>query len=169
MREKGYDHYPNKERIVKRLLLILGATVAAGGVAAAPAVAGLTDNPSFSHQIPVRAPSQAQTPLLIDDHGRDGGTPTALSTAQPSRSAHPEPGDDRGGISRHVEPGDDRGGATRSAEPGDDRGGASAQPTDDRGGSTRHAEPGDDHGGSTANPAPGDDRGGSSGHGGGDG
>ena len=91
MREKGYDQHQNKERIVKRLLLILAATVAAGGVAAAPAVAGLTDNPSFSHQIPVRAPSQAQVPLLIDDHGRDGGTPTAT----PSRSGHPEPGDDR--------------------------------------------------------------------------
>src|SRR3954451_18918097 len=130
MREKGYDHYPNKERIVKRLLLILGATVAAGGVAAAPAVAGLTDNPSFSHQIPVRAPSQAQTPLLIDDHGRDGGAATATA----SRSAHPEPGDDRTTSTRIPEPGDDRGGVIRHTEPGDDRGGAS-----------QSAEPGDDH------------------------
>ena len=101
----------HKERIVKRLLLILGATVAAGGVAAAPAVAGLAGNPSFSHQIPVRAPSQAQPPQLVDDHGRDEATTTV--PAVPSRSTHPEPGDDRSGATRHPEPGDDRGGATR--------------------------------------------------------
>jgi hypothetical protein len=165
---------------VKRLLLILGATVAAGGVAAAPAVAGLAGNPSFSHQIPVRAPSQAQPPQLVDDHGRDGATATL--SAVPTRSAHPEPGDDRNGASRHSEPGDDRGGATQNAEPGDDRGGATQnpepgddrasqnpEPGDDRGGASQHAEPRDDHGSPTANPAPGDDRGGNGGHGGGDG
>lgn len=144
---------------MKRLLLILGVTVAASGVAAAPAVAGLAGNPSFSHQLPVRVPSQAQSPQLIDDR------------TAPTRSATPEPGDDRGGATRHPEPGDDRNSTTRQAEPGDDRSGATGQPEpgDDRGGVTQHAEPRDDHGNPTAHPAPGDDRGGRGGHGGGDG
>jgi hypothetical protein len=46
---------------MKRLLLILAAIVATGGIAATPAVAGLAGNPSFSHQIPVPVPSQAAT------------------------------------------------------------------------------------------------------------
>lgn len=152
-------HSNHRERIVKRLLLILGATVAAGGVAAAPAVAGLAGNPSFSHQIPVRAPSQAQQPQLVDDHGRDG---SAVPSGVPARSAVPT-------RSAHSEPGDDRGGTVRSAEPGDDRMAREPEPSDDRGGVTQHAEPRDDHGSPTANPAPGDDRGGEGGHGGGDG
>src|SRR4051812_47630189 len=94
-RERFHDHHNHQERIVKRLLLILAATVAASGVAAAPAVAGLAGNPSFSHQLPVRAPSQAQLPRLADDHGRDGLAPTPAPT--PSRSAQLEPGDDRSG------------------------------------------------------------------------
>jgi len=81
---------------MKRLLLILAAIVVTGGIAAAPAVAGLAGNPSFSHQIPVPAPSKAQ---------------------------HPSFADDRGGLTPHAEPGDDRGGATPHAEPSDDHGG----------------------------------------------
>ena len=121
---------------MKRLLLILAAIVATGGIAATPAVAGLAGNPSFSHQIPVPVPSQAQSPQFADDHGRDGTVPTA----SPSPTRHAEPGDDRGGATRQAEPGDDRGG---------DRSGAatSAEPGDDRGGATGHGEPGDDHGG----------------------
>jgi hypothetical protein len=119
---------------MKRLVLISASVLAAGGIAATPAVAGLAGNPSFSHQIPVRVPSQAQSPRLVDDHGGDvRSTPTAIHKS----------------TSRHAEPGDDRGGASRSAEPGDDRGGLSshAEQGDDRGGSSRAAEPGDDSGG----------------------
>jgi hypothetical protein len=108
---------------MKRLLLILAAVVATGGIAATPAVAGLAGNPSFSHQIPVPVPSQAQSPRFADDHGRDGAVP----------AASPSP-------TRHAEPGDDHGGATRPAEPGDDRAG-------DRASAAASAEPGDDHGG----------------------
>jgi len=105
---------------MKRLLLILAAIVATGGIAATPAVAGLAGNPSFSHQIPVPVPRSAQSPQFADDHGRDGAVPTA----SPSPTRHAEPGDDRGGSgSGHAEPGDDRGGATGHGEPGDDHGG----------------------------------------------
>jgi len=105
---------------MKRLLLILAAIVATGGIAATPAVAGLAGNPSFSHQIPVPVPSQAQSPQFADDHGRDGTVPAA----SPSPTRHAEPGDDRGGSgSGHAEPCDDRGGATGHGEPGDDHGG----------------------------------------------
>jgi uncharacterized sporulation protein YeaH/YhbH (DUF444 family) len=108
---------------MKRLLLIAAGVIAAGGVAAAPAVAGLTDNPSFSRQIPIRVPSQVQAPQLVDDHGAH--VRLAPTSTRTQTSAHNvEPGDDRGGSTRHVEPGDDRGGATRHVEPGDDRGGS---------------------------------------------
>jgi hypothetical protein len=108
---------------MKRLLLILAAIVATGGIAAAPAVAGLAGNPSFSHQIPVPVPSQAQAPQFADDHARDR-TVTAATTSPTSRStSHAEPGDDRGGATAHAEPGDDRGGVNGHAEPGDDHGG----------------------------------------------
>ncbi|HYU65415.1 MAG TPA: hypothetical protein VEK09_01575 [Jatrophihabitantaceae bacterium] len=109
---------PPKERILQRGLIISAVALAAVGLAAAPAVAGLAGNPSFSHQLPVHVPSQARAPQLVDDHGRDD--------ARPSKSSEPEPGDDRGGASSEPEPGDDRGGATSSeSEPGDDRGSGS--------------------------------------------
>ena len=105
---------------MKRLLLILAAIVATGGIAATPAVAGLAGNPSFSHQIPVPVPSQAQSPQFADDHGHDGTVPTA----SPSPTRHAEPGDDRGGVTATAEPGDDHGGSgSGHAEPGDDHGG----------------------------------------------
>jgi hypothetical protein len=94
---------------MKRLLLILAAIAATGGIAATPAVAGLAGNPSFSHQIPVPVPSQAQSPRFADDHGRDG-TVTAASASPSSRPSRAEPGDDHGGAARHAEPGDDHGG-----------------------------------------------------------
>ena len=110
---------------MKRMLLILAAITVAGGIAAAPAVAGLAGNPSFGHQIPVPVPSKAKQPQFADDHGRDGAGPASAPAAgaTPSGSAHPEPGDDRGGLTPHAEPGDDRGGLTPHAEPTDDRGG----------------------------------------------
>jgi hypothetical protein len=135
---------------MKRLLLILAGVVVAGGVAATPAVAGLAGNPSFSHEIAVRVPSAAKTPVFADDHGHHRAPTTPAAT----------PADDRGGRTPHAEPGDDRGDASPHAEPTDDRGGASphAEPGDDRGGQAPHAEPGDDGGHS-----------GSGGHGGGHG
>jgi len=119
---------------MKRMVLILAGVVVAGGVAATPAVAGLAGNPSFSHEIPVPAPSAAKTPLFADDQVRSGATV--------------KPADDHGGQTRHAEPGDDRGGQAPHAEPGDDRGGQAphVEPGDDRGGVTTAAEPGDDHG-----------------------
>jgi hypothetical protein len=125
-----------KELPMKRLL-IASAVVTAALATATPAVAGLAGNPSFSHKLPVRVPSQAQV-VKFDDHN--------------SRSS--EAGDDRGShsspvvsatVSRSPEPGDDRGGV--NPEPGDDRGGVSPEPGDDRGGASRSPEPGDDHGG----------------------
>jgi len=136
---------------MKALLLISAGIVAAGAVAA-PAFAGLNDNPSFSHQIPIRVPTQAQVQPLADDHGSDS-RPAPSPTAVRTPPRHAEPGDDHGGDraqgSREPEPGDDRGSDTTHAEPGDDRGSDTthAEPGDDRGSDTTHAEPGDDHGG----------------------
>jgi hypothetical protein len=128
---------------MKRVLLIVAGVVAAGGIAATPAVAGIAGNPSFSHEIPVPVPSAAKAPVFADDHGPHArpSSPAATRTA-----ATP---DDRGGQRPHAEPTDDRGGATPHIEPGDDRGGATPhiEPGDDRGGATPHAEPGDDRGG----------------------
>jgi hypothetical protein len=138
---------------MKRLLLISAGVLAACGVAAAPAVAGLTDNPSFSHQIPIRVPSQANLPRLADDHGTDVPSPT--STIRPSRSL--EPGDDRGSSSREAEPGDDRGSST---EPGDDRGGNSGSGSSGSGS-------GSGSGGSGSGGSGSDDNGGDGGSGGG--
>jgi hypothetical protein len=143
---------------VKRILLISAAAVAAGGIAATPAIAGLAGNSSFSHQIPVRVPSQAHAPQLVDDHSDGPGTVHARPSATPSR--HPEPGDDRGGSRRTAEPGDDRGATSHEPEPGDDhRGSASSEPGDDRGGSRGEPEPGDDRSASSSEPEPGDDHG----------
>jgi hypothetical protein len=110
---------------MKRLLLILAAIVATGGIAAAPAVAGLAGNPSFSHQIPVPVPSKAQPPSFADDHGHAAAADIPASAVSKATAAHPEPGDDRGGATAttHAEPGDDHGGATPHAEPSDDHGG----------------------------------------------
>jgi hypothetical protein len=119
---------------MQRGLIISAVALAAVGLAAAPAVAGLAGNPSFSHQLPVHVPSQARAPQLVDDHGHDG--------ARPSKSSEPEPGDDRGGATSEPEPGDDRGGATSGEpEPGDDHGGATnsaSEPGDDSGSGSGH-------------------------------
>ncbi len=144
---------------MKRLLLISAGVLAAGSVAAAPGVAGLTHNPSFSHQIPIRVPSQVHLPQLVDDHGADITAPT--STNRTSRSA--EPGDDRGSSPRKAEPGDDRGSSPRKAEPGDDRGSSprKADPGDDRGSSGSSGESGSGGSGSDDNGGHGGSRSGS--------
>jgi hypothetical protein len=110
---------------VRRILLIAAALIAAGMLAATPAIAGLAGNPSFSHDLPVDVPSQAKSPQLADDDHH--GSPTATVTPAPSSA-------------RHLEPGDEHGSATESAEPGDEHGSA-----------TTHVEPGDDHGSATEN------------------
>ena len=125
---------------MKRLVIVLVAAVAAGGIAAAPALAGLRGNPSFSQQIPVPAPSQAKQPSFpADDHG--------------GLVSHPEPGDDHGDATQEIEPGDDHSDATEVIEPGDDHGGLVRHPElgDDHGSLRPHSAPSDDH----------DDRGGS--------
>jgi hypothetical protein len=113
-------------------LLIVAAVTAASCAAAVPAFAGLSNNPSFSHRIPVTVPSQAQL-VHFDDHGRAlDDSPTA--TVPRARTSTPKP--------THSEaPGDRRGDPTR-VEPGDDRG-TETEPDDDRGTVT---EPGDDRG-----------------------
>jgi hypothetical protein len=130
-------------------LIGVAAVVAAGALAAAPAVLGLAGNRSFSEQLPVRPPAHARV--------LDLRSPTA--PAIPSRTAHEvtsvAPGadhsrsrDDR----RGVQPPDDRRQSTSTADrresgstddhsrdpdrASDDRQvrpGASAQPEDDRG------------------------------------
>src|SRR4051812_50123648 len=90
---------------MNRLFLLTAAALTAPGLAAAPAVAGLAHNPSFSHQLPVRAPSGAQAVELGDDSAltvpsstaSSRPTPTASPSATPSRSRTAEPGDDHGG------------------------------------------------------------------------
>src|SRR5579871_3095984 len=149
--DKGRVRYALTESRItmKRLIMILAGAVVAGGVAAAPAVAGLAGNPSFSHEIPVPVPSAAKTPLFADDGSRAAIAPASAAVAG-SRSGHAE-----------IEPGDRRGQATWPAEPGDDNGGRTphAEPGDDNGGQTPHAEPGDDHGGRTPRAEPSDDHG----------
>lgn len=102
---------------MKRLLLYsaAAAAIAAAGI---PAVAGLAGNPSFSHKLPVRAPSQAQL-VQFDDHGQ------AVPSTQRPTPRESEPGDDRRNDgTRAPEPGDDRAGVHAGAtEPGDDSGG----------------------------------------------
>jgi len=112
---------------MNKLIALTAVAVAATGLAAAPAVAGLTHNPSFSHQLPVRVPSDAQSVQVGDDHsltvhearspGSSSVSPSAIPSAEPTSSRHVEPGDDRGGATTAS--------TTRSPEPGDDNGGRS--------------------------------------------
>ena len=140
-------------------ILIVSAIAAAAAAVSVPAFAGLANNPSFSHRLPVNVPSQAKV-VQLDDHGKvlekrhGSDDPPSTRVASPTHKSsrgEPEPGDDRGGATdgRTSEPGDDRGAST---EPGDDRG-ATTKPGDDRGATT---EPGDDRGKTSE---PGDDRG----------
>src|SRR5690242_2628141 len=78
------------------------AVVAAGALAAVPAVLGLAGNRSFSHEVPVRAPEHARVLLLHDLPGPSADTsprtPTSTTTAiaqTPGASAH-DRGDDHG-------------------------------------------------------------------------
>ena len=147
--------------------LFIASTISAAAIvlAAVPAVAGLSGNPSFGHQLPVDVPSSAQQ-VSYDDHGAlRTSSPKPSSTAgdERGRSAHPEPGDDRGGADDSSAPSstvDRNGGQTRHNEPGDNRTGGGA-PAPSRSATPATASIPDNKGGSTAPPAPGDDKGGS--------
>jgi hypothetical protein len=108
----------------KRIAIVIATAGTASVLAAAPAVAGLVGNSSFSQQIPVPVPSGAHQVHQVEDRLVVNSSSPASSA--PSRTRHAEPGDDRGGVTRTAEPGDDRGGSTTST--------TSAAPSDDRGG-----------------------------------
>jgi len=105
---------------MKRILLIAAMATAASGIATAPAIAGLVGNQSFSHDLPVRVPSNATSPSLVaDDHGSDRTSPiTSITPVSAPTSSDNLPGDDHGGVtaSRTPEPGDDNGATTEPSE-----------------------------------------------------
>jgi len=103
--------------------LIVAVTAAGACAVAFPAFAGLSGNPSFSHQVPVRVPSQAHV-VHFDDHGHAlSDDPTSASStrvpssARTSSASEPEPSDDRSARSTEAEPGDDH--SSASTEPGE--------------------------------------------------
>jgi hypothetical protein len=81
-------------------------------LAGVPAAIGLTSNASFSRDVPVRVPEQAQT--VSPTPGDDDGTPDRGRQAT-------EAGDDRDGDvprDERTEAGDDRSGEDRSGDDG---------------------------------------------------
>lgn len=85
-----------------RLPLLIAAGAIATAAAVTPAVAGLSDNPSFSKQVPVRVP----------EHARIATFPTAGA----SPDGNERPGDRYGARGRKASP------HRSDIEPGDDRG-----------------------------------------------
>jgi hypothetical protein len=142
---------------MNRFIYVAAAAAVASGIAAAPAVAGLSHNPSFSHKLPVRVPSGAQTVNVSDE--RDLlEHPSASPSVKATRTPEAEPSDDNGQdvVDNDV---DDNGvqGSQGAVEPGDDNGhdGGVVNPTT---ASTRQGEPepGDDNpnrGGASSGPA----------------
>ena len=105
---------------MNRFIYAAAAAAVASGIAAAPAVAGLSHNPSFSHKLPVRVPSGAQTVSVSD--ARDlTEHPSASPPAKVSHSPEAEPSDDRGQDVVDNDPNDDNG-VHGGVEPGDDNG-----------------------------------------------
>ena len=104
-------------------------------VAGVPAAIGLAGNASFTRDIPVRVPDQAQTT-----------SPASVPTASDDGTDDQGPGE--------VEPGDDH-----TAVPGDD----ATEGADDHGEDAAGDDAGDDHGDDTAGHDAGDDHGGTSG------
>jgi hypothetical protein len=113
---------------MNKLIYVAVAVAAASGIAAAPAVAGLSNNPSFSHQLPVRVPSGAQPVIVGNEHSLAAHrSPSASPSAKDSRGPEAEAGDDRAqdvpdnDVNDHdVNDVNDDHGAV--AEPGDDNG-----------------------------------------------
>ena len=167
---------------MNRFIYAAAAAAVASGIAAAPAVAGLSHNPSFSHKLPVRVPSGAQTVSVSD--ARDLlEHPNASPSEKVTRSPEAEPSDDRGQDVVDNDLNDDNG-VQGAVEPGDDNGHDGRVVVPSTAVTTHEAEPepGDDnpHGGTSGSPvtvtqAPqpvvshdaGDDNGGSSGRQGG--
>lgn len=140
-------------------ILIISAIVAGAGAVAAPAVAGLSGNPSFSHDVPVRVPSEARI-VQFDDHGGVLGEDAASRhnrVPSPSDTSHGlEPGDDHG---RDVSSSPSGGGmddasmatsASAGPEPSEHPSPSSS--------TSPHPEPSDDHGGLSPHPEPSNDR-----------
>jgi hypothetical protein len=117
---------------MKRLPFVGGAAVvAAGALASIPAVLGLAGNPSFSQQVPVRAPQHARVVVLQDSEAPRSVPPLSVPTPSQDRSARPGSGAVMPHDSREVEPGDDR---SRQED-----GRADSDQTDDRRGRGRGA------------------------------
>src|SRR3954454_23376615 len=128
---RGWGHSMKGPEMLK-YFLAAAALVAAG----VPAAYGLAGNDSFTRDVPVRVPEQAQTVTpTVGPTANDDGTPD-------QGRGEVEPGDDHGGnVPRDLrtEAGDDHGATSHEAEPGDDHGGTTGH----------HAEPGDDHDGTS--------------------
>ena len=118
---------------MKRVLIFSAVAAAAVGLSAAPAVAGLAGNASFSHQLPVRVPSGATAAQVADDHGHEAvdndsdtnsATPTATPTSASPTATRTDRDEHHGSPtpSTTTEPGEDRHGSPTGTEPGDDRG-----------------------------------------------
>lgn len=84
-----------------RLPLLIAAGAVATALAVTPAVAGLTDNPSFSQQVPVRVPEHARIatfPAATESPEGAGHRDSRHEAQRPGRSpqrSDVEPGDDR--------------------------------------------------------------------------
>lgn len=140
---------------MKRIVWIVVVVVAAVGIGAAPAIAGLVGNSSFSRNIPVRIPTQARTPRQVDGHGP---ATDVLSTA--GQSPRDESGDVGGRSRREPGPGeaqrgDERRGARNEPEPGNNSSGASGElePGEGGVGARRQPEPADGHRGDSGEPS----------------
>src|SRR5947209_3119194 len=109
-----------QEVTMNKLIYVAVAAAAASGIAAAPAVAGLSNNPSFSHHLPVRVPSGARTVSVGDEHSLAAHrSPAASASVKDSRGPEAEPSDVRGQDRDANDLNDDQGAV---AEPGDDNG-----------------------------------------------
>jgi hypothetical protein len=125
------------------MLVMVATTVAAGAVAAVPAILGVVGNPSFSQQIPVRVPSQV---AHISEVGAQSSQTPSTPTRPPTRRAIRSP-----------EPGDDHGGARSAEHGGGDDGGSSGRGSSGSGGGRTSGSDGGGRGPSRDGPSGGSD------------
>jgi hypothetical protein len=144
---------------MNRLIYAFVAAAAAGGVAAAPAIAGLSHNPSFSHQLPVRVPSGAQT-VNVDNSKTLTVKPTPSPAATHSHGREVEPGDDRGQNVRDNDVNDNDINDINDINDDNGRHGAALEPGDDNGRDALTVAPSSAPAIRQGEPEPGDDRGG---------
>src|SRR4051812_3066035 len=110
---QGLGCTTRRDPTMLKYLIATAALVVAG----VPAALGLAGNASFTRDIPVRVPQQAQLT-----------TPTSAPTADDDGTADQGPGDDEAGDDNGGQvPGDD------ATEAGDDNGQDEAEPGDDKG------------------------------------